>query len=130
MVVPRLWCTVRGTQVLCSAEAPLPVHTKFSAQIIIMQGVRRPITNGYNLLLYLHTAEQQAVVTKLVAVLGKGGVTQKAPRCLMKGQSALVEITTSRPICVAPFTELKPLGRFTCRDGGETVAVGIVKELL
>jgi len=35
----------------------------------------------------------------------------------------------SKPMCVEPFTEYAPLGRFAVRDMRQTVAVGVIKEV-
>jgi elongation factor 1 alpha-like protein len=41
-----------------------------------------------------------------------------------------VEITPARPIVVEEFGELRALGRLALRDGGSTLAVGIVTRVL
>ena len=51
-------------------------------------------------------------------------------RCLGDGVAALVEITTTRPICVELFAENKQYGRITLRDKGVTIASGVVTKLL
>ena len=33
----------------------------------------------------------------------------------------------SKPMCVEPFTQYPPLGRFAVRDMRQTVAVGVIK---
>jgi elongation factor 1-alpha len=34
-----------------------------------------------------------------------------------------------KPMCVEPFTEYPPLGRFAVRDMRQTVAVGVIKSV-
>jgi len=36
-------------------------------------------------------------------------------------------LTPSKPMCVEPFSEFPPLGRFAVRDMRQTVAVGVIK---
>ncbi len=48
------------------------------------------------------------------------------PRCLIKGQSAVVEVTPARPLCLEEYSDYRALGRVALREGGRTVAVGIV----
>jgi len=35
----------------------------------------------------------------------------------------------TKPMCVEPFTQYAPLGRFAVRDMRQTVAVGVIKEV-
>ena len=44
-------------------------------------------------------------------------------------QTALVEITPVRPLPLEVFSDLKALGRVALREGGKTVAVGIVTQI-
>lgn len=68
----------------------------------------------------------------LVSLLDpRSGEVQRAkPRCLLKGQSAVVEVTPARPLCLEEYAEYRPLGRVALRDGGRTIAVGVVTRVL
>ena len=44
-------------------------------------------------------------------------------------RSAVVELTTARPVCLELFRDFRNLGRFSLRRGVETVAVGIVSKI-
>jgi len=59
-----------------------------------------------------------------------GVVTKERPRCLLKGQSAVVEITPTTPIPLETFDGCKALARVAVRDGGKTVAVGKILKTL
>jgi elongation factor 1 alpha-like protein len=59
-----------------------------------------------------------------------GEVLKQRPRALAKGQTAVLEVTMSRPLCVELYTEYRALGRIALRDAGHTIAVGIVVSLL
>ena len=43
------------------------------------------------------------------------------------GDAAYVKMIPSKPMCVEPFTQYPPLGRFAVRDMRQTVAVGVIK---
>lgn len=45
-------------------------------------------------------------------------------------QTALIEVTPSRPMCLEEYAEFKPLGRLALREGGHTLAVGIITQIL
>jgi elongation factor 1 alpha-like protein len=51
-------------------------------------------------------------------------------RCLLKGQTAVVEVTAARSLVLEEYTDVKALGRVALREGGRTVAVGVVTLLL
>ena len=51
-------------------------------------------------------------------------------RCLLKGQTALVEVTAARSLVLEEYSDFKALGRIALREGGRTVAVGVVTQLL
>jgi len=38
-----------------------------------------------------------------------------------------VKMVPTKPMCVEPFTQYPPLGRFAVRDMRQTVAVGVIK---
>merc|ERR1711976_521684 len=102
---------------MCSPESIssnlINITTRLSCQIIVFQ-VKRPITNGFQCVLHLHTTEMPAVITKVNAILDKKGeVSKKNPKCLVKGQSALISLTTSKAVAATKFADLKGLGRFT-----------------
>jgi translation elongation factor EF-1alpha len=44
--------------------------------------------------------------------------------------TAVVEIVTQHPLCIEKYSDYKALGRFTLREGGRTIAAGIVTEVL
>ncbi len=50
-------------------------------------------------------------------------------RCLSKGQNAVVEIQTQRPVALELYKDYKELGRFMLRYVGSTIAAGVVTEV-
>lgn len=52
------------------------------------------------------------------------------PRCLTKGQTALVEVTPGRGMCLEEASDYRSLGRVALREGGRTIAVGLVTKIL
>lgn len=51
-------------------------------------------------------------------------------RCLVKGQTAVIEVTAARSLVLEEYSDFKALGRIALREGGRTVAVGVVTQLL
>lgn len=50
-------------------------------------------------------------------------------RCLMDKSTAIVEIQTEKPLLLEMYSNYKQLGRFTLREGNQTVAAGIITDL-
>ena len=57
-----------------------------------------------------------------------GKSTEDAPKFIKSGDAAIVKLVPSKPMCVKPFSEFPPLGRFAVRDMRQTVAVGVIKD--
>lgn len=51
------------------------------------------------------------------------------PKSIKSGDSAIVVMIPSKPMCVEKFSEYQPLGRFAVRDMKQTVAVGVIKDV-
>jgi elongation factor 1-alpha len=49
------------------------------------------------------------------------------PKFVKSGDSAIVKMVPSKPMCVEAYTDYPPLGRFAVRDMRQTVAVGVIK---
>jgi elongation factor 1-alpha len=54
---------------------------------------------------------------------------EDAPKFVKSGDSAIVKMIPSKPMCVEAFTDYPPLGRFAVRDMRQTVAVGVIKSV-
>ncbi|KAG9302906.1 hypothetical protein G9A89_022322 [Geosiphon pyriformis] len=118
--------------ILCSPFHPVPVTSHFLAQIVVFD-VKVPITRGLPVILHHQSLDEPASVIKLVAVMDKstGEIIKKNPRHLSKSTTATVEIKlTNRPIPLETFKENKESGRVTLRRGGDTVAAGVVIDIL
>ena len=78
--------------------------------------------------LHAHAARETGHVSRLIAgVDAKTGETsKKRPRVLLKGQGAIIEVTAHRPLCLELYSDCRALGRVVLREGGQTLAVGIV----
>jgi elongation factor 1 alpha-like protein len=92
---------------------------------------------------YHHSRDVPATATKLLATLDRAnGKTIKAnPRVITKGTSAELQLTLrSTSVSGAPsvvrgipmelFSANKDMGRILIRRGGETIAAGIVLEII
>ncbi|XP_063165796.1 HBS1-like protein isoform X3 [Candoia aspera] len=116
--------------IFCCPKEPIKICTRFRARVLIFN-IEIPVTKGFPVLLYFQTVSEPATIRKLLSVLHKstGEVAKKRPKCLTKGQNALIELQTQRPIALELYKGFKELGRFMLRYGGSTIAAGVVVEI-
>ncbi|XP_056095844.1 HBS1-like protein isoform X2 [Rhinichthys klamathensis goyatoka] len=116
--------------IFCDPKEPIRACTRFRAKILLFN-IELPITQGFPVLLHYQTVSEPATIRKLVSILHKssGEVLKKKPKCLSKGQNAVVEIQTQRPVALELYKDYKELGRFMLRYVGSTIAAGVVTEI-
>ncbi|NXQ81684.1 HBS1L protein, partial [Nyctibius grandis] len=116
--------------VFCDPKEPIKVCTRFRARVLIFN-IEVPITKGFPVLLHYQTVSEPATIRRLLSVLHKstGEVTKKKPKFLTKGQNALIELQTQRPVALELYKDFKELGRFMLRYSGSTIAGGVVTEV-
>jgi elongation factor 1 alpha-like protein len=118
---------VHAGYVVCHPDFPVPLALRFEVEIVVLD-VQIPILKGQQVTLHAHAARDSGHVSRLISLLDSktGEVVKERPRCLLKGQSARIEVTAARPIPLELFSDYKALGRVALRDAGRTLAVGIV----
>lgn len=116
--------------VICSHLNPVPISSSFQAHVVIFN-IPVPITKGFPAILHHRSLAEPAIITKLVSQVHRtsGEVIKKKPRCLLKNSSAVVEVTTQRPICLELYKDNKTLGRITLRNEGTTIAAGLITKI-
>ncbi|KAM4866244.1 HBS1-like protein isoform 1-T1 [Thomomys bottae] len=116
--------------IFCGPKEPIKACTRFRARILIFN-IEVPITKGFPVLLHYQTVSEPAVIKRLISILSKSTaeVIKKKPKLLTKGQNALVEIQTQRPVALELYKDFKELGRFMLRYSGSTIAAGVVTEI-
>ena len=87
------------------------------------------VSNGYSPVLDCHTAHIACKFSEILEKVDRrtGKSTEDAPKFIKSGDAAIVKLIPSKPMCVEPFAEFPPLGRFAVRDMRQTVAVGVIK---
>ena len=111
-----------------------PIAKGAKARILIMDNLAVPIIRGAQVLFHMHNLDAPASLTKLIALLNPsdGSILKERPRALTSGATAMVELRLSdnTRIVMDRFQECRALGRFVLRRGGDTIAVGVVEEII
>jgi len=103
----------------------------FNAQVIVLDHPNK-IMAGYTPVVDCHTSHIACKFNKLIQTIDKrtGQKKEEDPKSIKTGDAAIVEMVPSKPMCVEPFSEYPPLGRFAVRDMRKTVAVGVIKSVM
>jgi elongation factor 1-alpha len=102
----------------------------FNAQVIVLDHPNK-IMAGYTPVVDCHTSHIACKFNKLLHTIDKrtGQAKEQDPKSIKTGDAAIVEMIPSKAMCVEPFSEYPPLGRFAVRDMRKTVAVGVIKSV-
>lgn len=111
-----------------------PIAKGARAKVLIMDDLTVPIIRGAQVLFHMHSLDVPASLNKLIALLKPdgSGILKERPRALTSGVSAMVELKLSdnTKIVMDRFQECRALGRFVLRRGGDTIAVGVIEEII
>jgi len=113
-----------------SKDKPPRATQDFTAQVIVLNHPGQ-IQNGYTPVLDCHTAHIACKFTEIKEKCDRrsGKKVEDNPKAVKSGDAAIVILTPSKPMCVEPFSDFPPLGRFAVRDMRQTVAVGVIKSV-
>ncbi|KAJ1734539.1 translation elongation factor EF-1 alpha [Coemansia biformis] len=121
----------RGNVCSDSKNDPAKAADSFLAQVIVMNHPGQ-IGAGYAPVLDCHTAHIACKFSELTEKIDRrtGVKVEDNPKFIKSGDSAIVRLIPSKPMCVEAYTEFPPLGRFAVRDMRQTVAVGVIKSVI
>ncbi|MDE1834951.1 MAG: translation elongation factor EF-1 subunit alpha [Candidatus Micrarchaeota archaeon] len=122
---------VKKGDVVGLSSNPPTVVSEFTAQIVVINHPTA-IAPGYTPVFHIHTAQVAATVTEIVEKKDPktGQTLQKNPEFIKNGDVAIIKVKPTRPIVIEKFSDFPPLGRFAIRDMGQTVAAGVVLDVV
>ena len=120
----------RGYVTSNSKDDPAKEAISFKAQVIVLNHPNE-IKAGYTPVLDCHTSHIACRFAELLEKVDRrtGKKIEDNPAGVKSGDSAIVKIIPTKPMCVESFSQYAPLGRFAVRDMKQTVAVGVVKDV-
>lgn len=122
---------VKKGDVVGSVNNPPTVCAEFTAQIVVINHPTA-IAPGYTPVFHIHTAQIAATVTEITEKKDPktGQTLEKNPAFIKNGDVAIIKVKPTRPIVIEKFADFPPLGRFAIRDMGQTVAAGVVLDVV
>jgi len=120
----------RGNVCSDSKQDPAKESKSFNAQVIVLNHPGE-IQKGYTPVLDCHTAHIACKFSELLEKIDRrsGKKIEDNPSKIKSGDASIVKMIPSKPMCVEPFSQYAPLGRFAVRDMRQTVAVGVIKSV-
>ncbi|CAJ1420794.1 unnamed protein product, partial [Effrenium voratum] len=110
--------------VLSDPRSAVPLSDTLQVQILVFE-TEVPLMRGAQLMCYLHTETLTATLVRLEKLIVKGEPQERRPKCLVKGNNAIVWLQLNEKVCVEPKPKppgvATPLSRFVLRDRGRTV---------
>jgi elongation factor 1-alpha len=121
----------RGYVASDSKNDPCADTEEFTAQVIVFNHPGQ-ISNGYTPVLDCHTCHIACKFENIKQKVDKrtGAVLEEAPAHIKSQDAAMVVLKPTKPMVVETFSTYAPLGRFAVRDMRQTVAVGVIKEIV
>ena len=119
---------IAAGSVLCDLASPSRVARVLEVALRTLEPAT-PLTRGFPCELYVPAASCGASISSIVCALGPRSERLEGaprPRVLGRNCAALVRLKLERPVCVDVHTDCKPTGRLVLREGGRTVAAGVI----
>ena len=122
---------VKRGDVCGHVDNPPTVVKEFTAQIVVLNHPT-VMTAGYTPVFHLGTASVACKVEEIIAKIDPktGQVVKEKPDFIKTGDAARIRVIPTRPMVVEKQTDIPQLSRFAIRDMGQTVAAGIVIDIV
>ena len=123
--------SIRRGSVVGPTNNPPTVVEEFTAQIVVLNHPTA-IGKNYTPVFHLHTAQLACQITEIVEKKDPktGQAIKEGIDFLKTGDVAIVKIKPTRPVCAEKYSEYPALGRFAMRDMGQTVAAGVILDVV
>ncbi|RME80163.1 MAG: translation elongation factor EF-1 subunit alpha [Methanobacteriota archaeon] len=121
---------IKRGDVIGPVDNPPTVAKEFTAQVIVLNHPTA-ISVGYTPVFHIHTATFPGRFTEIVDKKDpKTGQSAGKADFLKTGDAGVVKVQPLKPVVVEKFQDFAPLGRFAIRDMNQTVAAGVVLDVV
>ncbi|MBI4177441.1 MAG: translation elongation factor EF-1 subunit alpha [Candidatus Aenigmarchaeota archaeon] len=122
---------IKRGDVVGKPDNPPTVAKEFTAQIIVLNHPT-VITKGYTPVFHCHTSQMAGEIFEIVKKLDPktGATLAENPDLLKTGDAAIIKVRPSKPLVVEKQADFPQLARFAIRDMGQTVAAGVIIDLV
>ncbi len=122
---------IRRGDVLGLPSNPPTVAEEFTAQIVVLNHPTA-MTVGYQPVIHCHTAQVACSVTEITKKIDPktGQTVAEKPDFIKTGDVAIVKFKPTKPMAIEKASDFPQLGRFAIRDMGQTVAAGMVIDVV
>jgi len=116
--------------VLCDPLNPIKSCRVFDAKVVILD-YPSIICPGKEFILHLQAIIEEVTLKAIICLVNKKtGEKEPRARYIKQDQHAIVRFQSEDIICMETFKDHQQLGRFTLRDEGKTIAIGMVLKLV
>jgi len=122
---------IKRGSVVGDPKQPPTVVEAFKAQIVVLNHPTA-IGKNYTPVFHLHTAQLACTITEILEKKDPktGQTAQQNPDFIKTGDVAIVMIKPTKPVVAEKYSEYPALGRFAMRDMGQTVAAGVILDVV
>ena len=114
--------------VLC--VRPSPAAAVLTVRVAVVSPTL-PLLPGMVVTLHVGASRCAATIEALLSVASSPGADPAAPvprpRRLLRGCTGVLTLRPEKPVAAQPFSECRPMGRVVLREGGVTLALGVVE---
>lgn len=117
--------------VLCEPSRPVKASKTFVAQLGI-GSIRNIMAPGFKAVLHVHNCAEEISIVDFEYTIDRktGAKSPKKPKFVRQGDVVVATIECQGNICIEAFSDCEPLGRFSLRDEGKSIAVGKVLKVI
>merc|ERR1711953_1667482 len=118
--------------VLCDAGKECHKGTVFDARVAI-QEYRSIISEGFSAIMHIHTAVEEVKIERLLGKFNKKTKKMEkfsGAKFLKQGDQGICRFRLDNVVAMDKAEDFPSMGRFTVRDEGKTIAMGIIKKII
>ena len=116
---------------LSSSDSVLKPAKTITARVLVLETAGRPLVPGSGIIIHVGLSHSASIIERIVRV-EREKKARKGQKVMLAfpGELVVLELRPDHPIMVEKYQDQPILGRVVLRHSGQTVAVGLVTEIL